>query len=202
MARRYHRKARYGSEWLVIGLGGPALLWFYRQPLMAFIRPGLPWILGLLLIALVLWMVAASVRRQGQHHRNQALLDVARMAKMTGIEFEGALKVLFEAQGYRVKLTKTTGDFGADLLLKKSGKLTATQAKRYQENVGIAGVQEVIGAREYYHADSAMVVTTANYTKAAKALAQEAHVMLWSRTELAAAVAAATPKTKEGKIHA
>jgi restriction system protein len=133
-------------------------------------------------------MVVVTVRRQAQHRHNQALLDVRLMAKMTGIEFEGALKALFEHQGYRVKLTKTTGDFGADLLMRKAGKLTATQAKRYKENVGIAGIQEVIGAREYYHTDRAMCVTTAGYTKAARALAGKAHVTLWGREELARAV--------------
>ncbi len=203
MARHhYHRKSRSRDDTLILIAIFGVLGWFYWRPLWAAIKPGLPWILGVLPIAGVLGMVMIAARRQGQRHRNQALLDVARMSRMSGIEFEQALKVLFEAQGYHVRLTPKTGDFGADLLLRKAGKLTVTQAKRYKENVGIVGIQEVIGAREYYHADAAMVVTTAGYTRAAKALAAEAHVTLWSRAELAAAVAASAPKTKEGKAHA
>ncbi len=149
MARHYHRHKSHSTEDAGILLVILAVLgWFYWRSLWALVKPGLPWILGVVLIVVVLGMVVIAVRRQGQHRHNQ---------------------------------------------------VTVCQAKLYQENVGIAGVQEVIGAREYYHADSAMVVTTANYTKAAKALAQEAHVMLWSREELAAAVAAT--KTKEEKIH-
>lgn len=201
MARHHYsrRKSRHDDTASLVAILA-VLGWFYWRPLWSAVQLGWPWALGL---AIVLGTTIALMRvilHQSQRRQNQALLDVQRMSKMTGIEFEGALKILFERQGYHAKLTPKTGDFGADLLLRKSGKLTACQAKRYQENVGITGVQEVIGAMAYYHADSAMCVTTAGYTRAARALAAEAHVELWSRAELATAVAAAT--TKEGKAHA
>ena len=202
MARHYHHHHRTNHDDTAIIIAILAVLgWFYWRPLWSAVQLGWPWAVGLAIVLALTILLVHVILHQGQRRQNQALLDVQRMSKMSGIEFEAALKVLFEAQGYGVKLTPKTGDFGADLLLRKGGKLAVCQAKRYKENVGITGVQEVIGARAYYHADSAMCVTTAGYTKAAKALAQEAHVEIWSRTELAAAVQAATTK-KEVKAHA
>lgn len=43
----------------------------------------------------------------------------------------------FQSRGYRVLPTKTSGEFGADLLLKKSGKCIIVQAKRYSKPVGL-----------------------------------------------------------------
>ncbi len=198
MARHYHRKTNHDDTLILIAILA-VLGWFYWRPLLAFARIGWPWALGLAIILVMTVLLLRVILHQGQRRQDRALLDVQKMSHMTGIEFESALKALFEAQGYQARLTPKTGDFGADLLLRQAGKLTACQAKRYKENVGIAGVQEVIGAREYYHADSAMVVTTAGFTKAARALAAEAHVELWSRAKLAAAVQATT---KEAKSHA
>lgn len=55
---------------------------------------------------------------------------------MTGREFEIYLSVLFRNLGYKVKLTKASGDYGADLILKKSGLSIVVQAKRYKKKWG------------------------------------------------------------------
>ena len=76
-------------------------------------------------------------------------------------------------------------DCGIGLLSqKKRGKKIVVQAKRYDKNVGIAAVQEVIGAVAYYDADGAMVVTNQYFTKNAYNLAKQNNVILWTRKEL------------------
>ncbi|MCL6573586.1 MAG: restriction endonuclease, partial [Bacillus sp. (in: Bacteria)] len=82
------------------------------------------------------------------------------------------------------EVTKASGDYGADLLLTKGAKKVVVQAKRYSKDVGIKAVQEVIGAKSYYTAQDAWVVSNSYFTKAAKALAQKSNVLLVDRDEL------------------
>jgi len=138
--------------------------------------------LALALGAALFW----RYRRRQQHAR--ALLTVQQLQGLSGIAFEEFLQRVFRQLGYQARLTKASGDFGADLLLTKHGKRTVVQAKRYQDSVGIAAVQEVLGAKAYYHADAMLVVTNVGYTKAAQTLAQTSGVVLWGREELARAL--------------
>lgn len=104
--------------------------------------------------------------------------------KMTGIEFENYLGVLFDSMGYDVQLTPASGDYGADLLLKKDGKSITVQAKRYSKTVGISSVQEVFSAKLYYKAHEAWVVTNNSFTKNACELAKRSGVKLIGREQL------------------
>lgn len=111
-------------------------------------------------------------------------MKLKKIDKMSGRSFELYLKAQFERLRYRVTLTEASNDYGADLILKKRGKKIVVQAKRYDKNVGIAAVQEVIGAVAYYDADEAMVVTNQYFTKNAYNLAKQNNVALWTRKEL------------------
>lgn len=104
--------------------------------------------------------------------------------EMTGIEFEVYLYYKFRKQGYRVKLTPVSGDYGADLVLKKKREKIVVQAKRYQRDVGIAAVQEVIGSIAYYEADRGLVVTNSFFTLNAINLAAANDILLWDRRAL------------------
>ncbi len=104
--------------------------------------------------------------------------------RLSGKEFECYLKAHFEKLGYRVKLTKDSGDFGADLVCRKDSEITIIQAKRYNKKVGIAAIQEISAARAYYKADKCMVVTNSFYTKAAVELAKSNNVELWDRNNI------------------
>ena len=104
--------------------------------------------------------------------------------KLNGRAFERYLTVQFRHLGYHVTLTSYSHDYGADLVLRKWGKKIVVQAKRYERNVGIAAVQEVVGSIAYYKADRAMVVTNSNFTKSARDLAKRNEVELWGRKEM------------------
>lgn len=103
---------------------------------------------------------------------------------MKGNEFESFLKAHFETQGYKVSLTPQTNDYGADLVLKKNGFVTVVQAKRYKNKIGNKAIQEIIGAKGYYNADSCLVITNSFYTSNANKLAQANNVVLWDRNDL------------------
>lgn len=104
--------------------------------------------------------------------------------KMDGIQFEHYLSTLFKSQGYNVKVTKATGDYGADLVLTKESEKIVVQAKRYSKNVGISAIQEISASKSYYNATRAWVVSNSFFTKSAIELAQSNSVELLDRKAL------------------
>ena len=70
------------------------------------------------------------------------------------------------------------------MVLKKGRKKIVIQAKRWKGNVGISAVQEVVGAKSYYKAKYAMVITNSGFTRSAKDLANVNNVILWNRHTL------------------
>lgn len=104
--------------------------------------------------------------------------------EMTGIQFEYFLLYKFRQRKYKVKTTPITGDYGADLVLKKRKEKIVVQAKRYQNDVGIAAVQEVIGSIAFYGAEKGMVITNSYFTPNAINLADANDIILWDRNIL------------------
>ncbi len=100
---------------------------------------------------------------------------------MDGFQFEHYLVELFKSLNYTVKRTPDTGDFGADLILHKEGKRIVVQAKRYKGKVGVKAIQEIIGAKSYYKAHSAWVITNSSYTNSALTFANKTNVRLIDR---------------------
>jgi hypothetical protein len=104
-----------------------------------------------------------------------------RFGDVSPYDFEAFVAELFRRDGYEVRETSYSGDFGADLLVEMDGKMTVVQVKRYatQTQVGVGDLNQVIGARTYYKADAALVITTSGFTQAAVTLARSAQIMLW-----------------------
>jgi restriction system protein len=129
---------------------------------------------GALRLCAELWKLS-RLRRSG----------IADIDRMSGETFENWLAVHFRRLGYSAEVIGSVrGDFGGDLLLKKSGTRTVVQAKCWAKNVGIKAVQEVVGARAYYEADTAIVVSNRSFTKQAQELARKTDVALWNREKL------------------
>lgn len=137
-------------------------------------------VVGVTMIVMV--VIASNKRKRAKERlRNSRIEEID---SMDGIQFEYYLKELYLSRGYGVEVTSASGDYGADLVLKKDGNKIVAQAKRYSKDVGIKAVQEVIGAKSYYRADEAWVVTNSFFTKAARELAQKGSVRLVDRDEL------------------
>ena len=138
------------------------------------------WMVGLTLLAVIFYLVYQNKMRN-ERLRKSGIDDID---SMDGIQFEYYLKELYLSRGFGVEVTSASGDYGADLLLTKAGKRIVVQAKRYTKDVGIKAVQEVIGAKSYYKADEAWVVSNSYFTKAARELAYKGNVLLVDRDEL------------------
>ncbi|WP_066259406.1 restriction endonuclease [Neobacillus drentensis] len=138
------------------------------------------WIVGAVIVLMIVLVVLQN-NKQKERLRRSGIKDID---SMDGIQFEYYLKELYQSRGYGAEVTNASGDYGADLLLNKDGKKIVVQAKRYSKDVGIKAVQEVIGAKSYYKADEAWVVSNRYFTKAAKDLAQKGNVRLVDRDML------------------
>lgn len=110
--------------------------------------------------------------------------DIEIIDGMTGIEFEQLLSDVFTRKGYRVEMTKASGDQGIDLIAEKGRTRLGIQTKRYTGFVGNSAIQEVIAGMEYYKLNAGMVITSSYYTPSAYALAQSANIILWDRDKL------------------
>ncbi len=130
-----------------------------------------------LLLGFKVWLS----RREISRLRKAGIVEID---KMTGEEFERFLGELFKRRGFKVSYTATSGDYGADLILKDGKDIIAVQAKRYSSSVGVKAVQEIIGAVKMYDATEAWVVTNSYYTKQAVKLATINDVYLIDRKEL------------------
>jgi restriction system protein len=99
---------------------------------------------------------------------------------MTGQEYERYVADKLLRRGFRkAEVTKASGDFGADIIATDAhGRKVCIQCKKYKKNVGVKAVQEVIAASKYYGCDSGMVITTAQFTAAAKKMAAQTDVKL------------------------
>ncbi len=98
---------------------------------------------------------------------------------MGGVEFEHFVRDLLLKQGYDdVQSTPVTGDMGADLIVYQGKTRIVVQCKRYGAPVGVAAIQEVLGAKHYYDAAEAWVITDSTFTPASKKLAQAVGVRL------------------------
>ena len=112
------------------------------------------------------------------------IIELQQIDEMTGLEFERYLKHLYERHGYKVKLTKQSKDYGANLIIKKGKKSFVVQAKCFNKKVGIRAVQEVVGAIKHYRAYGGIVITNQDYTTPAKNLAKSNGIQLINRDEL------------------
>ena len=101
---------------------------------------------------------------------------------MTGEEYEVFVGKCLQAKGYRVSLTKTTGDFGADLIaVAQDGTRISIQCKKYRSPVGISAVQQVYSSMTHYNCTKSAVITNSTFTTAARRSARENNVMLFER---------------------
>lgn len=133
---------------------------------------------------LALFLCTIVVHKKRKRQRDLVNSNINEIDLMSGIQFEEYLSLLFKEIGYKVEHTPASGDYGADLILKKRGRKIAVQAKRYKNSVGISAVQQIIGAKNYYKADETWVVTNSYYSKPALKLGAVNKVNLIDRNQL------------------
>ncbi len=156
----------------------PALLF----PDMSHILP-LVLLIGLLAAGLAVSLLIWQGMREKQRWRALQLADVD---TMSGRDFELYVAEVLQSQGYQIRLTNTTGDYGGDIVARKDGVVSILQVKRYTRVLGVATIQQAVAAKAYYHASIALVITNSYFTAQARALAKVNGCVLVDRDRLAA----------------
>lgn len=120
-------------------------------------------------------------RKNVRNLRKSGIEDIDRM---DGIQFEYYLAALLKSIGFKTQVTKSTGDYGADLIISKDNEKIVVQAKRYSKKVGIKAIQEIYSAISKYKCTGAWVITNSYFTNPAIELAKANNVILIDREKL------------------
>ena len=138
------------------------------------------WIIGILAV-LVLAAAAGVVlcRRFRKRYADDELDE------MEGLDFEYYCAELLRNRGFiEVEVTKSSGDYGSDILAEKEGVTYAIQCKRYNGPVGVKAVQEAYAGRDFYDRMVGCVLTNQYFTQPAVDAAQKLKILLWDRDYL------------------
>ena len=112
---------------------------------------------------------------------NYKYISIDDLDLMSGVEFEEFISNLFCKMGYDSKTTKTSGDQGIDVIVKKDNQKIGIQCKRYSGNISNSAIQEAIAGKSFYRLDKVIVITNSFFTKSAITLAEANDVILWDR---------------------
>ena len=138
------------------------------------------WIIGILAV-LVLAAAAGVVlcRRFRKRYADDELDE------MEGLDFEYYCAELLRNRGFiEVEVTKSSGDYGIDILAEKEGVTYAIQCKRYNGPVGVKAVQEAYAGRDFYDRMVGCVLTNQYFTQPSVDAAQKLKILLWDRDYL------------------
>lgn len=144
-------------------------------------------VIGVVMVVGTIWFIKEDrrlKRERKEWERKIRQSGIHEVDRMKGSEFEVFLQFLLQSHGYQARVTKGSGDYGADLVLDMPGKRIVVQAKRYSKKVGLKAVQEIVSAKSYYKADECWVITNNYFTAPALKLGNSNEVLLIDRDEL------------------
>ncbi len=138
------------------------------------------WIIGILAVLVLAAAAGVVLCRRFRKRYAEDELD-----EMEGLDFEYYCAELLRNRGFiEVEVTKSSGDYGIDILAEKEGVTYAIQCKRYNGPVGVKAVQEAYAGRDFYDRMVGCVLTNQYFTQPAVDAAQKLKILLWDRDYL------------------
>ena len=138
------------------------------------------WIIGILAVLALAAAAGVVLCRRFRKRYADDELD-----EMEGLDFEYYCAELLRNRGFiEVEVTKSSGDYGIDILAEKEGVTYAIQCKRYNAPVGVKAVQEAYAGRDFYDRMVGCVLTNQYFTQPAVDAAQKLKILLWDRDYL------------------
>jgi restriction system protein len=110
--------------------------------------------------------------------------DDINVERLRPIDFEIYCASRLKKGGWTANLTKASGDQGIDIIAERDGIKLVFQVKKSSSPVGNKAVQEAIAGKAFVNANAACVVSNAEFTPAAKELANVSGVRLLHHSEL------------------
>lgn len=116
---------------------------------------------------------------------------VNRFNDVSPYDFEDFICLLVSAKGHsEANVTKSSSDYGVDILcltLENEQHVdTAIQVKRYAEKnkVGVKDLNQLLGGKDYYKCQKAIMITTSDLTKNGWELAKKTDTEVWTWEEI------------------
>ena len=144
----------------------------------------IPFIFFLIILNFVFKKLRKFIYAQNQKDRIRAL-KIADIDHLDGIDFEYYIGNLLSHQGYKVKITPGSNDFGVDIIARYRMYKYAIQIKRYMRQVSRRAVSDAVAGKVYYKCDKAMVVTNSYFSESAIKFAKSLGCELIDRDILA-----------------
>lgn len=141
-------------------------------------------LLFLLLLAAHILLKPWRAHRIQVKQRKATMLQALDITRMAPIAFEHHCAAVLKTQGWACRTTRTSGDFGVDVVAECQGMRVAIQVKKWQSPVNLSAVQEVAAGAPMYKANVAAVVSVSGYAPSAIRLAQANRVLLLSYDDL------------------
>jgi len=138
-------------------------------------------------VILIIWIIKLLIKSLNRKRNKEELknIRIESIDTLNGFQFEKFIGEMFKAFGYKTKVTKKSGDNGADILASKYGRFFAVQTKMYYNHtVGNKAVQEAHSAKFFYNTHVAVVICNSKFSKSAVDTAEKLGVILIGREEL------------------
>jgi hypothetical protein len=124
-------------------------------------------------------LLDAQITYQPEEDLDRSFADVK-----NGVEYEHYVAWVLSSAGWTPQMTPGSGDHGADIIASLGGFRVAVQCKLYSSPVGNTSVQEVYSAKDFYGCHYAVVVSNAEFTRAARKISSSLGVALVHHDDL------------------
>jgi HJR/Mrr/RecB family endonuclease len=149
------------------------------------------WIVSGLMTANAVGCIIYSIVKKRRHPKINTYKEllalksgIRKIDAMNPYKFEEYVGYLFEADGFKEKITSKSVDKGADVIAEKEARRICVQVKHYTVKVPFKAIQEVVTAMLLYRCNEACIVTNSFFTRQAKKTAEEMSVDLIDRDRL------------------
>jgi Holliday junction resolvase len=115
----------------------------------------------------------------------QALTLTEFWCSLPGVAFEREVARLYQASGYKVRLTPGTADGGIDIVLEHEGVVTAVQCKAHRKKVGVGVGRELVTSAKDIGADRMIIACARGVSEPLKLYAREKGIEIVTAGELA-----------------
>lgn len=193
MRRRRRKASADNIFWLAAVIGGIYVaVEIIRSPFVLVLAA------GFLAAAVAYGRYAA--RSQAKSERQWR--NLSRLRSFSGEEFENHVAETYRKKGYKVELTKTNADQGADVIVSKGAQRIAVQCKQWTAMVGNDAVQQALSGKIFYNCNQAVVICTSDFTPAAKELARRGEVTTINGRDYVTMVTTTAERESEARVKA
>jgi restriction system protein len=169
---------------------GPLVVWQYARMAGYYLQ----YVVPPLCVAGVMMSLLLGRRRKALG--NQVRSGARSVEDLNWHEFERLVGAWFEQRGFRVSETASGADGGVDLVATRDGERVLVQCKHWRaRRVGVEPVRELYGVLAASRGAGGYVVTSGEFTKAARDFAKGREIELIDGSELRKALSAPVATT-------